>query len=142
MRFCGSFVRFENLARTENRPEPDGVPRERVRPALLAVDDADGRPHRQARVAQPLNSGQERPARGDHVLDQADAITGGVRTLDAIRGAVILCRLAHDQKRQPGGEGAAAASATAPSSGPASLTAAGSNSAIASAMRPPSAARM
>src|SRR2546429_169343 len=52
MRFCGSFVRLQNFARTENRPQAHRVARQGVGSAFLAVDDADRRSHRQTALAE------------------------------------------------------------------------------------------
>jgi hypothetical protein len=90
------------------------MPRELVDAALLAVDHADRSRHAEPRLAERRDRLDRRPAGGDDVLDEADALALGVD--------------------------AAAASATAPSSGPASLAAAGSCSDTAAAIALPSGA--
>jgi hypothetical protein len=104
MRFCGSFVRLQNLARTENRPQAHRVARQSIGSALLAVDDTDGRTHRQTGRAERRNGLQQRPSGRDDVLDQAHAVALVVRAFDPVRGAVFLRRLADDQERQAGCE--------------------------------------
>src|SRR2546430_1711164 len=69
MRFCGPFEpkrtilrpvltqkavsdRLDDLAGTENRAQPNGLPSERIGSTFLAIDDADCRPDGQAGVAQ------------------------------------------------------------------------------------------
>ena len=98
---CGYF-RVRAALPPKERPEPDGLPRERVRAALLAVDDADRRVHDEARLAQRLDRLEQGAAGGDDVLDEADALALLVRALDPFRGAVLLRRLAHDEERQAG----------------------------------------
>src|SRR5712691_3339536 len=41
MRFCGGFLRLEQVSCPEKGPQTDGVAREGVRSALLAIDHAD-----------------------------------------------------------------------------------------------------
>ena len=70
-------------------------------PALLAVDDAHGRVHDEARVAQRVDRVEERAAGGDDVLDEAHALALLVRPFEPVAGAVFLRRLAHDEEWQP-----------------------------------------
>src|SRR5918911_4783722 len=98
MRFCGDFGLSQKLARTENRPETDGVARQRVGAALLAVDHADGSSHQQTRLAERFDALEQRAPGRDDVLDEADAFALVVDALEAVRGRVLLRRLADDQE--------------------------------------------
>src|SRR5206468_8320291 len=46
---------FENLAGTENGPQPHGLASKRIGSALLAIHHADRRPHRQTGAAERLD---------------------------------------------------------------------------------------
>src|SRR5919201_4737947 len=105
MRLCGSFCRLEELRRPEERPQPDRVPRERVGAPFLAIDDAYGVTADEARLADRLHRLEQGAARGDHVLDEADAVALLERPLEALPGAVALRGLADDQEGQPGLQG-------------------------------------
>src|SRR5437588_7249089 len=104
MRFCGTFWGVLDLARTENRAKLHRLPGQSLHPALLAVDHTDRRVHDETGVANRRNGVEERPAGGDHVLDEADELAVLVSAFEAIRGAVLLRRLAHDHERQAGGK--------------------------------------
>jgi len=80
------------------------VARERVRTAFLAVDDADGGVHDEAGFAQCVDRLEQRAAGCDDVLDEADSLAVVVHALDALRRAVVLGGLAHDQERQSRGQ--------------------------------------
>src|SRR5579862_2817398 len=101
MRFCGAFEALEELPRAEDRTEPDGPPREGVRAPFLAVDDAHGGVHDEARGAQRVDGIEQRAARGDDVLDEAEALAVVVRSFDPVAGSVLLRLLADDDERQP-----------------------------------------
>ena len=130
MRVCGAFRRRQRVLR-HGRAAAGGRRGARARPRL----PPRGRRRRRAfrthepRLAQRLDGLGERAAGGDDVLDQAHAARPA-RTAPStpVRGAVLL-RLARTIRNgSPDASDAAAASATAPSAGPASRTASGSNS--------------
>ena len=100
MRFCGTFCRSEQLGRPKQRPQPDAEARERVRPALLAVDHADRRAALETGLPQGLDASTARPAGGDDVLDEADALARLEDALEPVGRAVLLRLLADDQERQ------------------------------------------
>src|SRR5215210_3754263 len=62
MRVCGPSPGVHDLGSSEQRPEPDGMPRELVGPALLPVHDAHGRSHPQAGLAERRDRLQRGPA--------------------------------------------------------------------------------
>jgi YihY family inner membrane protein len=80
------------------------MPREGVRAALLAVDDAHRGRAFQPRVAQRLHRRQGRSAGRDDVLDEAYALPGLEHALEPFVRPVALRLLADDEKRQAGGE--------------------------------------
>src|SRR3712207_5732881 len=99
MRVSGTFSSIEQLGRPKQRGQTHRLPRERVDSSLLAIDHAHrvaaletGRPER-------VHGGERGAARGDDVLDEADALTGVEEPLEAVRRAVALRLLAHDQER-------------------------------------------
>src|SRR5205814_2485138 len=92
----------EQLAGAEDRPQPDGLPCERVGAALLAVDDAHRCVHDEAHGTQGFDRIEQGAARRDDVFDEADALALVVRALDALASAVLLRLLADDHERQPG----------------------------------------
>ena len=72
------------------RPQPDRDAGQRVRTALLAIDDADRRRALEPRLAQRLN-GLDRGAAGRHdVLDEANPFAGRKLALEPVAGAVLL----------------------------------------------------
>src|SRR5215210_6030175 len=101
---CGAFGRVEQLRRAKERPQTYSRARQRVAPALLAVDHADGRSDLQARLAQAFDRCDRRASGGDDVLDQARPPARFEDALEPVGRAVVLRLLAHDQERQPGGE--------------------------------------
>src|SRR3954449_7970673 len=104
MRFCGGFSHLQELGRTKERPQADGVAGERVHSALLAVDDADRRSALQTGLAQRLDGLDGGAAGGDDVLDQADLLARLEDALEPLAGSVALLLLADDQERQAGRE--------------------------------------
>src|SRR6476659_10722746 len=74
--------------------------RQLVDAALLAVDDADRVGYTQSGVSERLDRLDRGPARGDDVLDQADALALLVHALQLLRRPVLLRGLADDQERQ------------------------------------------
>src|SRR3954451_11018062 len=92
----------QQIARAEERTEPDGVPREGVGAPLLAVDDTDGRLDDESRAAQLLDGLEERAAGRHHVLDHAHALARLEDAFDALRRSVLLRLSAHDHEGQPG----------------------------------------
>src|SRR4051812_20813645 len=84
--------------------EPYTDARERVHTALFAVDDADRRSALQAHLAQGSDGLRERPSGCDDVLDETHALARLERSLDAVRGAVLLGLVAHDHERKPRGD--------------------------------------
>ena len=71
MRICGG---FEQLRGPKERPQANPVAGELVDAALFAVDHADRVGDTQARLAECRDGLDRRPAGGDDVLDQADAL--------------------------------------------------------------------
>src|SRR5262249_61830707 len=63
----------QKLGSSKQGPKSDREPRERVRTTLLAIDDADRGPAREARFPERLDRLHRGTAGGDHVLDEADA---------------------------------------------------------------------
>src|SRR5712691_4391073 len=106
MRVCGYFSPFEKVARTKNRPQADGLARERVGASFLAVDHADCRAHDETGVSEGLDRLQQRAPGGDDVLDQAHGFALLVDALHPVRRSVCLRRLANDQERPARGQGA------------------------------------
>src|SRR5579884_4307404 len=105
MRFCGDFPRLAELAGPEQRPQAHGVAREGVQTPLLAVDDADRGADDEARLPGRRHGLEQRPARGDDVLDEADAFAGLEGALDPVRGPVALRPVADHEEGQAAGEG-------------------------------------
>ena len=60
--------------------------------------------HGQTGVAEDFDRLEQRPAGGDDVLHETDELPLLVGAFDPIRRAVLLCRLAHDEKWKPGCE--------------------------------------
>src|SRR5919197_1813287 len=100
MRLCGDFRGRKEVGGREERSEPHSVAPELLGAALLAIDDADGSPHRQPRRAEGLDRLEQRASGGHNVLDDADRFACCELALDALCGAVVLRRLADDQERQ------------------------------------------
>src|SRR5438552_9403916 len=97
MRFCGT---FPQLGAGEEGAQPNGGARERVHAPLLAVDDANRVGDTHSGLAKGLNGLDRGAARGDDVLDEADAVAVLVGALDPVRGAVLLGLVANDYERQ------------------------------------------
>src|SRR5581483_3888786 len=95
MRFCGAFRGVQELSGPEDRPETHRPPGERVRAALLAVDDTRRGLHQQARVTQRRDRLQQGAPGGDDVLDEAHRLPLLERPFETIAGAVLLRLLAH-----------------------------------------------
>src|SRR2546429_490388 len=117
MRFCGPFEpkrtilrpvltqkavsdRLDDLAGTENRAQPNGLPSERIGSTFLAIDDADCRPDGQAGVAQRLDPLEQRAAGGDDVFDGTHRSAPEEDALEPVRRAVRLLGLANAEKAQ------------------------------------------
>src|SRR6266480_1514859 len=104
MRFCGIFDGGEEVRGAEQRVKTDAVASKRIDATLLSIDDTDRCPSRQAGRSKGINRLEERPARRDNVLDDADDLAWLVGAFDAVRSPVLLGSLAHDHEPQPGGE--------------------------------------
>src|SRR2546425_3150369 len=104
MRLCGPFSPSGELRDPEERMQLDICARERLGPALLAVDDTDGISDLERRLPQRLDGGDRGTAGGDDVLDQADDLALLEDALEPLRRAVPLGLLADDQEREPRGE--------------------------------------
>src|SRR5581483_5783458 len=98
MRFCGNFPQVRG---GQERPEADGGAGEGVRPSLLPVDDADGVRDPQPGRPQGLDGLERGPARGDHVLHEADELARLEGALDPVRRAVLLRPPADDHEGEP-----------------------------------------
>ena len=70
MPLCGGFSQFLELAGAKERTEAHADPRQRVRPAVLAIDDAHRVPDEETLVAERGDGLHERAAGSDHVLDK------------------------------------------------------------------------
>src|SRR2546423_9248448 len=99
MRFCGGFLRREQVSCPKKGPKPGSPASESVHSALLAIDHADCNPALQAGFAKGLERLDGSPAGGDDVLDEAHALASFEDPLQSVRGPVLLCLVAHDQER-------------------------------------------
>src|SRR5712692_2568156 len=97
--------RGQDVRRGEQRPQPDGVPRQLVHAPLFAVDDADRGAADQARLAYGLYSRNRCTARGYDVLDEAHGLPRLEHALEPIVRPVALRLLADDQEREARFEG-------------------------------------
>src|SRR5258707_11133009 len=98
MRLCCAFRRLEQFPCPEERPKTHREPGESVRPTLLAIDDADRRPALEPCLAERVDSLDRSSARGDDVLDEADALARFEDALEPVAGSVALRLLPHDQE--------------------------------------------
>src|SRR4051794_7721139 len=94
----------EDFLRREQAAQTYSLPRELFLAALLAVDHADRRFAYEAALAERLDGRDQGPAGGDDVLHQADPLALLEDPFDALAGAVLLRRLAHEEERQTGRE--------------------------------------
>src|SRR4051812_25575831 len=81
----------------EQRKKLDPGRRDRLRAALLAVNDANCSGNVEVRLPQRVPCGQQRAARCDHILDHADPHPGLENALQTLGRAVLLGLLAHQQ---------------------------------------------
>src|SRR5919108_4077011 len=100
MRISGDKLSIEELGGPEERPQADGLARERVHAPLLAVDDADRGPAPQARLAERVDGLRSGSARRDDVLDEACCRARLEDALEAVLRAVVLGFLADDDERE------------------------------------------
>jgi hypothetical protein len=100
-----AFSGLQDVSRAEKRVEADPRPGERVLPALLAIDDADGRVALEAGRPQGVDGLGGRTAGRDDVLDETHPLAREELALELPLGAVALGLLPHDQERKVGGEG-------------------------------------
>jgi hypothetical protein len=97
MRFCGT---FPQLRAGEEGAQADGGPCERVDTSLFAVDHANSVGDTQSGLAKRFDGLDRGSARGDDVLDEADAIAVVEGALDPVCGAVLLSPAADDHERE------------------------------------------
>src|SRR5205823_4278833 len=98
MRVCSTLSGSENLRGRKQRPQPDGVPRELVDAALLAVDNAHGGAADETRLAERLDRRDESAARGHDVLHDAHLVARLELPLEPLGGAVALRLLADEEE--------------------------------------------
>ena len=104
MRVCGVFSALEDVLRAKKRVQADRLARERVRAALLPIDDADGRAALQPGLPERVDRIRGRASRGDDVLDEADLLAGREASLQPVLGTVALGLLADEQEWEAGRE--------------------------------------
>ena len=104
MRFCGGFLGRKPLSCSKQGHETGSTARQGVGSALLAIHHADCDSALEAGLAKSIERLDGGSARGDHVLDEADALAWLVRALEAVRRPVVLRLLADDQERKAGGK--------------------------------------
>ena len=104
MRFCGGFRSRKPLSCSKQGHETGSTARQGVGSALLAIHHADCDSALEAGFAKRIERLDGGSARGNDVLDEADALARLVRTLEAVRSPVVLRLLADDQERNAGGE--------------------------------------
>ena len=101
--FCGGFLRRQQLSCPKKRHKTGSAARQSVGSALLAVEHADRDSALQAGFADGIEGLDDGSAGGDDVLYEAHALPRLEDAFEAVRRAVLLRRLAHDQEREPGG---------------------------------------
>src|SRR2546421_11525926 len=94
----------EDVGGLEQRPEPDGVPRELVHTPLFTVDDADGGAADEPGLAEGLDRRKRCTSRGYDVLDEPEAVARHELSLEPVAGSVALLLLADDEERKAGFE--------------------------------------
>ena len=104
MRICGDKRRLHELGDAKERPQAHRMSRERVHPALLAVDHAHRRAAYETGLAQGFHGGDRGAAGGDDVLDEAGQRARLEDALEPVLGAVALGLLADDHEGKLGGE--------------------------------------
>src|SRR6186997_1438087 len=105
MRFCGGFRRRQQVSCPKQGHETGSTARQSVDPALLAIDHADRDSALQTGFANRIQSLDGGSAGGDDVLDEADTLTRLERSLEPVRGSVLLGFVADDQEREARGQG-------------------------------------
>src|SRR4029453_9063012 len=103
MRFCGGFLRRQQLSCPKKGHKTGSAARQSGGSALPAVEHADRDSALQAGFADGIERLDDGPAGGDDVFHEAHALARLEDAFEAVRGAVLLCRLTHDQEREPGG---------------------------------------
>src|SRR5262249_27327909 len=104
MPFLRGFCNPDELRAAKQGSQPNRDAGERVDSTLLAIDDADRGPAGQPCLPERLDRRDRSPARGDDVLDEADAFPRLEEPFEAVARPVALRLLADDQVRQPRGE--------------------------------------
>ena len=102
MRFCGGFLRRQQLSCPKKGHKTGSAARQSVRSTLLAIEHADRDPALQTGFADGIEGLDDGSARGDDVLHEADALARLEHAFEPVRGPVLLRRLADDQEREPG----------------------------------------
>src|SRR5262245_32750112 len=101
MRVLRGFCGLDEIGQPEQRPQANGDTREGVHAARLAIDDANRARALEPRVPQRVHRLDRSTSCRDDVLEQTDALARRKVALEAVRGAVLLRLLAHDEKREP-----------------------------------------
>src|SRR5213596_2846619 len=97
MRFCGGFLRRQQLSCPKKRHQTSTAAGQSVGSALLAVDDTDRDPALQTGFTEHLEGLDRGPGGGDDILQEAHALAGLEDALDPVCGPVLLrleCRIA------------------------------------------------
>jgi hypothetical protein len=104
MRFCGGFLRFEQLSCPKQGHQSGSTAGKSVRAAFFPIDDADGDSTLQPSLPERFQGFQGGSAGGDDVLDEAHALARFEGSFDPIRGSVFLRLVTDDHERQARGE--------------------------------------
>ena len=90
----------EKLLCAEQRCERDAGLGIKVGGTLAAIENRDHQRDRRAGLGDRLDRVHGRPARGCHIFENDNGLAGDVVAVDALLGAVILHRLAHEEAGQ------------------------------------------
>src|SRR5438876_6664580 len=104
MRFCGGFLRGEQVSCPKKGYQTGPTARESVRSALLAIDHADRDPALETGLSEGVERLHGRAAGRDDVLDEAYALARFERPFQAIRRPVLLRLVADDREGKARGE--------------------------------------
>src|SRR5438093_725885 len=104
MRFCGGFLRSEQVSCPKKGHKTGSAARESVDSALLAIDYADCDPALETGLTERVERLYGRAAGRDDVFDEAHSLARFEGTFQAIRGPVLLRLVADDQEWEARGE--------------------------------------
>src|SRR3954453_17119692 len=102
MRFCGGFLRREQVSCPKQGHQTGSFSSQSVRSALLAIDRADRDSALETGLADRVERLDQGAARRDNILDEAYPLALLEHALEPVRRPVVLGRLAHDQKWKTG----------------------------------------